>query len=513
MPVVSLFQDIDYEHKIFCKHAAQVIDGNGVETYEPRVSHIFMATAILSGADLTKAQTDFVVPTEATTSVLWIAPTGNDTTGNGSKATPYRTLEKVKNAAVTTIYARTGDYTLTAQLTITGTGTISYKGVGRCSFTNYAGAIGVVVQRSCNWYGFIITGGAGATYTFYQNTGGVVAHASNCSFTGPYLYGINLTNCIVLGGAQSIRNCYVRGCYLSATSNINMILCTELNYNKGICRVVVEPISDMIVKYNKITVASGQALYCYSTADANKTGIEIEYNHFESTTALSYIVYVGGNTETIANAINGLLFRKNKIINNYVGVGTCHTLFIGGGINQSVKWNDITASNGYGIVVKSGSVAYTTTDEHIAYNVIRCTGNLSYAILVKMALSVRIGNNTVINFIDGNVFAEDTGTEGSALFINNMVTLAANATALSVGDSATSRNNSINKMGFTCTVGDDDDETAVTLDANGVPSAAINAGEEVTGDNNIGLASDYSIPDAITYKTQGAEWQRGAVLI
>lgn len=93
IPVVSLFQDIDYEHKIFCKHAAQVVDGNGVETYEPRVTHIFMAQSVLSGADLTKAYVDFEVPAEDTTA-KWVAATGNDTTGDGTKTKPYLTVDK-----------------------------------------------------------------------------------------------------------------------------------------------------------------------------------------------------------------------------------------------------------------------------------------------------------------------------------------------------------------------------------------------------------------------------------
>lgn len=101
IPVVSLFQDIDYEHKIFCKHAAQVLDGNGVETYEPRVSHIFMAQSVLSGDDLTKAQTDFEVPDKLITGIREV--------GSGKS---YATIGAALTAssANETIYIYSGQY-------------------------------------------------------------------------------------------------------------------------------------------------------------------------------------------------------------------------------------------------------------------------------------------------------------------------------------------------------------------------------------------------------------------
>ena len=98
IPVISLFQDIDYEHKIFCKHVAQAVDGNGVEVTEPYVSHVFMATDVLAGADLTKAYTDFGVTAEVA-GALWV--------GTGET---YATNQLAINAAAAgnTIYSKTG---------------------------------------------------------------------------------------------------------------------------------------------------------------------------------------------------------------------------------------------------------------------------------------------------------------------------------------------------------------------------------------------------------------------
>ena len=71
VPVISLFQNIDYLNQYFTKHAAQVVDGNGVETYEPRVLELVAYSAPLTGDNLTAANTYFGVPAEDATAE-WI---------------------------------------------------------------------------------------------------------------------------------------------------------------------------------------------------------------------------------------------------------------------------------------------------------------------------------------------------------------------------------------------------------------------------------------------------------
>ena len=72
IPVTSLFQDIDYEHRFFNRHAPQVLDSNGVEIYEPRVLDIVLYANVKSGADLTTCQSYYGVPVEVTTGVKWV---------------------------------------------------------------------------------------------------------------------------------------------------------------------------------------------------------------------------------------------------------------------------------------------------------------------------------------------------------------------------------------------------------------------------------------------------------
>lgn len=131
IPVVSLFQDIDYEHKFFFKHAAQILDGNGVETYEPRVIEWAVYSTAKVGGDITTAQTYFGTPVETTVNTKWVdTVNGSDSAPNdGTKALPYKTFAKALTGVLTTgtIYFKTGDLNIACAivnkgLNIIGTG-------------------------------------------------------------------------------------------------------------------------------------------------------------------------------------------------------------------------------------------------------------------------------------------------------------------------------------------------------------------------------------------------------
>jgi hypothetical protein len=112
IPVISLFQNIDYKDRLFTKHAAQGVDGDGVETYEPRVLDIVLYTNAKTGADLTKCQTYYRVPAIVAGAKFIDPVNGNDSTGNGNQATPYKTHSKVNGLTLTEgtqVYCLTGN--------------------------------------------------------------------------------------------------------------------------------------------------------------------------------------------------------------------------------------------------------------------------------------------------------------------------------------------------------------------------------------------------------------------
>lgn len=132
IPVISLFQDVDYEHRLFSRHIPQVLDLNGIEIQEPKVIDIVFYNTVKSGDDLDICQLYYGVPTESLTA-KWVAKTGNDSTGNGSKANPYLTIIKAKQiiSAGGTVYVKSGTYTeneSNLNLFLNKEGT--YKGLG-----------------------------------------------------------------------------------------------------------------------------------------------------------------------------------------------------------------------------------------------------------------------------------------------------------------------------------------------------------------------------------------------
>ena len=138
IPVVSFFQNIDYEDKLFCRHDAQVVDGNNAETYKPRVLDITLYENVKTGSDLTKCNIYFSVPTENATAI-WVSPDGNDSTGDGSKSTPWLTLDKAFDTENSgeVIYAKSNDYV--GDLTegyIIDSKINSYKGLGLITTDN-----------------------------------------------------------------------------------------------------------------------------------------------------------------------------------------------------------------------------------------------------------------------------------------------------------------------------------------------------------------------------------------
>jgi len=110
IPVVSLFQDIDYEHKMFARHKAQLVDINGVETYEPRIQDIVVYNTVKAGVYLTDCNAYFSVPTEIVSNVKWVSKTGSNSNA-GTKAAPYLTLQYASNNSTTqTVYIKSGSY-------------------------------------------------------------------------------------------------------------------------------------------------------------------------------------------------------------------------------------------------------------------------------------------------------------------------------------------------------------------------------------------------------------------
>jgi len=305
---------------------------------------------------------------------------------------------------------------------------------------------------------------------------------------------------------------------------IGEIKARSINYSNITGSVVILPTANATITNNSIYTTTAVSSLSISIANnSDITGIVVSDNTISGSRTSQYIVYIGATTESGFNAINGLVFVRNKIINRDSNVGSAHTLFIGGGINPTIKYNDITSTNGYAMVIKAGGYHYTTTDAHVSYNIIRHSIALTKSIYGRGVYGIIVANNTImgVNTPTQSVFDIDddlAALDNSGLFINNIIVLGANTLKYYDGANLTTRNNTINKNGFTLSqaIYVDDFEIATAIDSDGVPASKIEHAEVVPDDeleNDIGLASDYVIPNSVTYENQGILWQNGAVIL
>jgi len=227
VPVVSLFQNLDYGNQYFTRHVAQVVDGNGVETSEAYVADIVAYSAPLTGDDLTAANTYFVVPAEITTAVRWIDPVnGLDTNPAGTKAAPWKTINKASTSSTAgdTIYVKSGicveDYNGTSIRYAYLSKTNTFIGLGKVTIRSIGTNIVVyMVSGNYKWQNIIFDGEGNTTDVLrWYGSNNKSVEVNNCKFMGA------VTN-LVLGAATIevstlFKNSLFIGASGSTTQNV-----------------------------------------------------------------------------------------------------------------------------------------------------------------------------------------------------------------------------------------------------------------------------------------------------
>jgi len=573
IPVVSLFQDIDFEHKIFTRHLPAVSNPDGVELISACVIEVIMYSAAKSGADLTSCQSYFSVPVEQAGAV-YLKGNGSDANPSGTKEAPWRSIDKIKSTSATVVYLLSGDYTPAALVNLTGNA-VSLIGTGLSKFTLHTTSFGLTFTRpvtckglqitnSASTYGinmsndvtfdfcklinagsgkFITTQVAAKNLVMNNTIGASTATGDGIHYAFVAFNSITMTGCYLVN--TSANPFYVgipAGTYLQQNTRMKGVFASNgtgdilggkqngtitgsvssIRYTNWYGLVDITATNNLQIKNNTFSNAIDTiSLRVKAANNAAVTGVKVNDNYVSGNRNSSYILFVGGAAgEQGFNAINGLEFLRNTVVNTSpLTTGTCHTVFIGGGIDNKMKWNDLTVPNGYGIVVKAAGRHYTTADAHVSYNIIRCTGTAQYLIYNRGTWGLICSNNTLLNHSGGAAIRVDDDSltyDNSMLCINNVITLAANISASAIDYTSagiTSRNNVVIKNGFTTAIatGANDLDATISFNLNGVPATRIDNGEVVAGDNATGLASDYSAL-VKTFKVQDDIWQKGAIV-
>jgi hypothetical protein len=400
IPVVSLFQDVDFEHKLFSRHAAQVVDGNGVETYEPRVLDVVLYSAAKADQELTDCQTYFGVPAEDA-NAKWVSKAGNDTTGDGTKQAPYLTMMKayktLPNNSV--IYVKSGtyaeEYNTTSircfyadraiTLTINGLGYIKMITVST-DFVVRAVA-GVV-----NW-SRIIFDGEGNTGNIHDSFSGGnnEMNYSNClmhrsssttirTAVNANVNVVNLFNSVINGAVTLVDASTVSGCLRNGVTFNNGGIITYNKINILTFHSNGAVIAAGYVAFNKFKVSRNAIVNTSVNAEVCYNDIEYVYD----------AVNTSGTLQIVSMESNVPNIHHNHIYSNSVDVGhvvsliridgTCSTP----SVNNNVLYSKSTTNINLLTIALTSNVMGKVT----------CNNNRFHSNLIGSSIAVEIGGET-----------------------------------------------------------------------------------------------------------------------
>lgn len=378
VPVVSLFQNFDYGNQFFTRHVAQVVDGNGVETSEPYVCDIVAYSGALTGDNLSKANTYFGVPAEQTSSVYWIdGVNGNDTTGNGSKSTPWKSITKLMASGTTgtKVYVKsatiTGKYWESAKtFTLQAIGLVTLKSDATtylifCTTPNYTwnnfvfdgnGDIDNIVQcyqTNGNTYNNCLFKNEGKALVTDNN--GVVQTFNGCVFSSRLA---NTTTPLVMQGSN-YNTCYFLNSF-TTTSGANNVAFTNCRFtqnrtNKGVISAGTVP----------VTIIKGCKIYTAYSGIGFIKKLDIQHTTIDTTTTSTTIISSSQNTAELVS-------KYNKFINNDLTPSVTTPFFINlknpkGFDIQNNYFKSITKNEYYPIYIVCTSATVTGTKK-INYN-------------------------------------------------------------------------------------------------------------------------------------------------
>jgi len=415
IPVVSLFQDIDYEHKMFSLHQAAQLNSNGVEILEARVMNFVVYNSVRTGSNLISCQNYFKVPVEITSNVIWVSKAGNNTTGNGSKANPWLTMMKANDSGTAgyTVYVKSGSYAEIRGgfIYMWCDKSMNYKGIGLVKHTN------PVRTASAGTYSFdrmIVDVANGTSECFFSAAGVKNTTLTNCYLTRStqgYLAlnntddNVSITNCVMVGSLVSIyatqragiKGAFVSGCYFK--------------------NIQFSPSSDLVYKNNKWY--ENDKTSCIYT---NGFGIDAYGNTFN--TKLSAIVQQAtfSVAKTVSIHHNNFLHQANTTSGSSMVEFTGTVNFYA---NNNIFKSYLTTLSSLSLMIKS----YVNTGyiNEIDYNTFITKASTVFYHIDTTGIGTKIRNNfswsDSLTGVQISLGGESTasGTNNNSIVINNRI--------------------------------------------------------------------------------------------
>ena len=322
IPVVSLFQNIDYENKLFCRHISQVLNDDDIETSEPYVTDIVLYSSVLTGSDLTIANTYYSVPIDD--SDITVAKSGGD----------YTTLSAAVSAATSgqKIKVKTGEYTETGTNNLIVQKEVHIKGVGGVIVKGGSGTATKAIIRhdydgAGSYTGLVIDAEDNYSYNTQATKGSAIFDRCYCKGATTYstyqIYG-TLSNSVVTdkrmysGPAGFIMDTIFTNIADNYTFNLTGGTEFTLKNSKVKSNATVQTFLKITtatanIYGNVFEILTDKKIIYYSTV----TTINIHHNTFESILNLTEEVINSGDPNTSDCNIYNNTFDLNGITSTH----------------------------------------------------------------------------------------------------------------------------------------------------------------------------------------------------
>lgn len=342
IPVVSLFQNIDYANTTFTKHEAQILNSNGEEVQEPFISRIVTYSVALTGINLTNASTYFGVPTEVTSNVYWVDGVNGLDANAGTKAAPWKTLSKANTGTSNkTIYVRTANYTEAATMTfLTGQ---TWNFIGYCPLVSASSAIFISGTNSCTINGAIITPASGGRAIYFISGNNNTAYRCKLNVNGAGSKNFQ----ILAGTGNMIKYCLLYNDQNTPSVDLRAVGMTIYgNYFSGTQTGVSEIVSfntttivgDIDFLYNKCAsgLVANHGFFLFNVAATN---FNIKYNYFKTTGGIRLCVHLDSSALTGGYNWYYNTFRPTSL------TGSCFYIAAGNALTVDIQRNMFYITN------------------------------------------------------------------------------------------------------------------------------------------------------------------------
>jgi len=393
IPVVSLYQNVDYANIIFCRHVNQSVDSNLIETNEPFVVEIVTYSVALTGSNLINANAYFSVPTEDLAAYWVDFVNGNDTTGTGTKLLPWKTIKKGINSSASgsKIYARSAEYTETRTFDFLWIDTIRHiEGVGFVKLKSTSSADYIVQMTAA------ATGSLKGIYFTYVSENYILSINSSGTIERCFISGGDIGTCITVNSATTptIKNCVIVASLRAFASlyNGNIDTC-YIKTTSSSTNITIDGGSTTTFLNSKIRTLSSGSLISHTVGsacvikgskfyiDANITEL---YTTTSATSSLSFtyslITSQYNFTNSVITAPKTTIFNDNRVVLTYAFVSKMLVDFKNGLTIECYR-NIITSTTTGGLnsfAVYQTTGAPVTTSVKFYYNKVFTKSESSY---------------------------------------------------------------------------------------------------------------------------------------